>query len=60
MLMYNLLEYRDNYSKITGSLWQCYRDNQNYHLADSQSFKSNIEKKKQEKLLLLVMNKMLK
>ena len=26
MLMYNLLEYSDNYSKISGSLWQQYRD----------------------------------
>ena len=25
MLMYNLLEYSDNYSKTSGSLWQCYR-----------------------------------
>ena len=26
MLMYNLIEYSDNYSKISGSLWQYYRD----------------------------------
>ena len=26
MPMYNLIEYSDNYSKTTGSLWQCYRD----------------------------------
>ena len=26
MPMYNLIEYSDNYSKISGSLWQCYRD----------------------------------
>ena len=26
MPMYNLIEYRDNYSKISGSLWQYYRD----------------------------------
>ena len=24
--MYNLVEYSDNYSKISGSLWQYYRD----------------------------------
>ena len=24
--MYNLLEYSDNYSKASGSLWQYYRD----------------------------------
>ena len=26
MPMYNLIEYGDNYSKISGSLWQYYRD----------------------------------
>ena len=26
MPMYNLMEYGDNYSKTTGSLWQYYRD----------------------------------
>ena len=26
MPMYNLLEYSDNYSKTSGSLWQYYRD----------------------------------
>ena len=26
MSMYNLIEYSDNYSKTTGSLWQYYRD----------------------------------
>ena len=26
MLMYNLIEYRDNYSKTFGRLWQYYRD----------------------------------
>ena len=24
--MFNLIEYRDNYSKSTGTFWQCYRD----------------------------------
>ena len=24
--MYNLIQYSDNYSKISGSLWQYYRD----------------------------------
>ena len=27
MPTYNLIEYSDNYSKTSGSLWQCYRDN---------------------------------
>ena len=26
MLMYNSIEYSDNYSKTSGSLWQYYRD----------------------------------
>ena len=26
MPMYNLIKYSDNYSKISGSLWQYYRD----------------------------------
>ena len=26
MPMYNLLEYNDNYSRISGSLWNYYRD----------------------------------
>ena len=26
MLMYNLIEYSDNYSKTSGSLWQCCKD----------------------------------
>ena len=26
MTMYNLIEYSDNYSKTSGSLWQYYRD----------------------------------
>ena len=40
MPLYNLLEYSDNYAKTSGSLWQYYRDEPNYNLADSESFKS--------------------
>ena len=29
MLMYNLIEYNDNYSKTSGSLWQYYKDQLN-------------------------------
>ena len=29
MPMSNLIEYSDNYSKISESLWQCYRDESN-------------------------------
>ena len=43
MPMYNLIEYSDNYSKTSGSLWQYYRDEPNNNLADSESFKSKIK-----------------
>ena len=40
MLMYNLLEYGKNYRKTTGSLWNCYRDEQSNPLSfDPDSFK---------------------
>ena len=35
-------EYSDNYAKATGSLWQYFRDEPNYDLADSESIKSKI------------------
>ena len=41
--MYNLIEYSDNHSKTSGSLWQYYRDEQNNNLADSESFRSQIK-----------------
>ena len=37
--MYNLIEYRDNYSKASGSLWQYYKDEPNNNLVNSESFK---------------------
>ena len=43
MAMYNLIEYSDNYSQTSGSLWQYYRDEPNDNLADSESFKSKIK-----------------
>ena len=43
MPMYNLIEYSDNYTKTSGSLWQYYRDEPNDNLANSQSFKSKIK-----------------
>ena len=43
MPMHNLIEYVDNYAKISGSLWQYYRDEPNDNLADSESFKSKIK-----------------
>ena len=35
MPMYNLIEYSDNHSKPSSSLWQYYRDEPNDNLADS-------------------------
>ena len=43
MPIYNLIEYSDNYSKTSGSLWQYYRDEPNDNLADSESFKTKIK-----------------
>ena len=43
MSMYNLIEYSNNYSKTSGSLWQYYKDEPNDNLADSTSFKSKIK-----------------
>ena len=40
MSMYNLIEYSDNYSKTSGSLWQYYKDDPNDNITHSESFKS--------------------
>ena len=58
MPMNNLLEYSDNYSKTSGSLWQYYKVESNDNLAGSKSFKFKVKKK--EVLLLVVIQKMLK
>ena len=41
--MYNLVEYSNNYSKTSGSLWQYCRDDPNNNLVDSESFKSKVK-----------------
>ena len=43
MPMYNLIEYSDNYSKTSGSLWQYYKDDPNDNLANSESFKYKVK-----------------
>ena len=43
MPMYNLIEYSDNYSKTSRSLWQYYKDDPNDNLANSKSFKSKVK-----------------
>ena len=42
MAMYNLIEYSDNYSKTSGSLWQYYKDDLHDNITQSESFKSKI------------------
>ena len=42
MPMYSLIEYSDNYSKTSGSLWQYYKDDPNDNTANSESFKSKV------------------
>ena len=58
MPMYNLIEYSDNYSKTSGSLWQYYRDELYNTLTYFESFKTKI--KITEIPLLVVIQKMLK
>ena len=43
MPMKNLIEYSDNYLKTSRSLWQCYKDEPNDNIADSESFKSKVK-----------------
>ena len=43
MPMYNLIEYSDNYSKTSGSLWQYWKDEPSDNLANSESFKSKVK-----------------
>ena len=43
MYMYNLIEYSNNYSKTSGSLWQYYKDEPHDNLSDSESFKSIVK-----------------
>ena len=43
MPVYNLIEYSDNYSKTSGSLWQYYRDDPNDNIKESESLKYKIK-----------------
>ena len=43
MPMHNLIEYSDNYSKTSGSLWQYYKEDPNDNLTASESFKSKVK-----------------
>ena len=37
-----MIEYSDNYSETSGSLWQYYKDDPNNNLTDSESFKYKV------------------
>ena len=50
MPMCNLIEYSDNYSKTSGSLWPYYKDDPNNNIAKSESFKSKTKKAIQKML----------
>ena len=39
MPVYNLIEYSENYSKTSIRLWQYYRNDPNYNVVNSKSFK---------------------
>ena len=43
MPIYNLIEYSDNCSKPSGSLWQYYKDDPNDNIENSESFKCKIK-----------------
>ena len=43
MPIYNLIEYSDNYSKTSGSLWQYYKDDSNDNIENSESFKFKVK-----------------
>ena len=58
MPMYHLIEYSDNYSKTSRSLWQYYKDGPNNNIADSESFKLTV--KITGKPLMMVIEKMLR
>ena len=55
MPMNNLIEYSNNYSKTSGSLWQYYRDDPNDNIVNSESlrFKVNITDKTSDAVNIL-------
>ena len=59
MPMYNLIEYSDNFSKTSGSLWQYFKDEPNDNLTDSESLKSEIKITLNAPAVLLLVKKML-
>ena len=55
MPMHNLIKYSDNYSKISGSLWQYYRDEPSDQVVNSKSFKP--KNKLKEILSIMIIKK---
>ena len=49
MPMYNLLEYSNNYSMTSGSLWNYYRDEINYSVIEINNDGNKINKSKTNK-----------
>ena len=43
MPMYNLIEYSNNYSKASGSLWQYYKDEPSDDMEDSKLFSPKVK-----------------
>ena len=56
--LYNLIEYSNDYSNTSGSLWQCYRDETAVAIVNSGSFNSKI--RITGRPVLIVIQKMLK
>ena len=44
MPIYSLIEYSDNYSKTSGSLWQYHKDDPNNDVTEFESFKSKVKR----------------
>ena len=47
MPMFNLIEYTKNYSKASGILWNCYRDEPNNLITDSKSLRQDLQRTNQ-------------
>ena len=53
MPMYYLLEYSDNYSMTSGSLWDYYRDEVNDDVSENNNANNKINNSKKNKKLIL-------
>ena len=46
MPMYDLVEYRNNYSLTTGTFWNCYRDEINFDVSENNLTKNRVNNNK--------------